>query len=618
MFIRRTSTRNTVTGDYYYTFRLVRSARVGGKVRQVTILNLGRHFLLEKDEWPTLCGRIEELLNKQAPLLTTAVSAAIETLAQRYAAQIVIRSPKEVEQATVSGRESTLAVSGSVVAEVDTESLELLRPRSIGVEHVGLHAMAELGLTQILQDVGLNGAQRAAAIGNIIGRMAAPGSERMTWKWLQHTSGLGELLDVDFEGINLERLYRASDLLLKHREAIEARLFENIQSLFSLETTVTLFDLTNTYFEGEATANPKASRGRSKEKRSDCPLVTLALVLDSSGFVRRSRMFDGNVSEAGTLENMLNGLSAPKGAMVIMDRGIATQANLEWLTEHGYRYLVCRRGGARQFDSAGALSITSKSGETIRVQKELSEDGKTVHLYCHSAGREHKEAAINERFCSQFEAGLTRLQEGLTKPGGEKRLGKLTERIGRLKEKSRGASQHYEISFETANTADGSNCETVSSLTWNKIPVEGTSLTHPGVYCLSSNEVNWSEETLWQTYMTLTDLEAVFRSLKSELGLRPIYHHKEHRVDGHLFITVLAYQCVQTIRTKLKKHGITECWNSLRNTLSIPRRITVSYLQKDHRTLNVRKCTTEEQATSAIYQALGINSNPGGTKKLIL
>src|SRR5580658_8250153 len=185
--------------------------------------------------------------------------------------------------------------------------------------------------------------------------MAAPGSERATLRWLRGQSALGELLDADFEAMPPIRLYRTADLLVRHRDKIEAALFTNIQGLFSLPVTVTLYDLTNTYFEGTAAGNAKAARGRSKEKRSDCRLVTLGLVLDSSGFVRRSKMFAGNVAEGRTLEEMLKGLAAPPGALVIMDAGIATAANIAWLKEQKYRYLAVSRERGRQLDPAQAI-----------------------------------------------------------------------------------------------------------------------------------------------------------------------------------------------------------------------------------------------------------------------
>jgi hypothetical protein len=200
----------------------------------------------------------------------------------------------------------------------------------VGVEQVGLWAMAQLGFVEKLKALGLSAVQAAAVMGNVIGRMAAPTSELGTFGWLCAKSALGELL-VDFEAMSLMSLYRASDALVKHREAIEAHLFGRICDLFSLEQTVTLYDLTNTYFEGRCAGNSKAALGHSKEKRTDAPLVTLALVLDASGFIHRSRLFQGNISEPKTLEEMLLSLQAPKNALVVMDCGIATEKNRDYM-----------------------------------------------------------------------------------------------------------------------------------------------------------------------------------------------------------------------------------------------------------------------------------------------
>jgi len=191
----------------------------------------------------------------------------------------------------------------------------------VGVEQLGLWALQQTGLMELLAGLGWTGPQRAAAMGLIIGRMAAPGSELATYRWLGESSALGELLEVDYESMSLMQLYRCSDRLMKHRDQIENHLFNQIADLLGLSCTVTLYDLTNTYFEGEAAGNPKARRGRSKEKRSDCPLLTMGLILDGSGFVRRSEVFSGNVSEGTTLASMLQGLEAPTGALVVMDRG---------------------------------------------------------------------------------------------------------------------------------------------------------------------------------------------------------------------------------------------------------------------------------------------------------
>ena len=488
----------------------------------------------------------------------------------------------------------------------------LVRPRTVGVEAAALWAMRQVDFVGLLQLLGFTGPQRAAALGSIIGRMAAPASELATHSWLGERSGLGELLDVDYETLSLSSLYRISDRLLRHKPMLEAALFERVSDLFGLSTTITLYDLTNTYFEGEMAHNPKAQRGHSKEKRSDCPLITLGLVLDGSGFVRRSEVFEGNVREAQTLEEMLEGLEAPNGALVVMDRGIATEANLLWLREHGYRYLVVSRERQRRFDPQRAVSIHNASGETLQLEKVLSEDGQEVRLYCHSERRAKKEKAINERFAKRFEEALEKIAAGLSKPRTTKRIDKLWERIGRLKETSRGVGQHYEI--ELIPDAKG---EKAVELRYRRKPVNGGSMSHPGVYCLRSSETDWDEETLWRTYITLTDLEAVFRSLKSELGLRPVYHHKEARADGHLFLTVLAYQFVQILRRKLADQGIHASWHTLRRQLSGQVRVTAVFQQPGGQTLHVRKATRPEGQHLAIFHALGIERQPGGVRKFI-
>ncbi|MEJ2387350.1 MAG: IS1634 family transposase [Chromatiaceae bacterium] len=607
MYIRRTQTRNTTTGERYFTYRLVRSERVGGKVRQVTVLNLGRHFAVGQADWPALCARLQEILSGQEALLGGTGTVLLEREAQRLAAQLLAR------QGVVAPAEAGGAAAPVEVHSVAVDSLTLSRPRTVGVEAVALWAMRQVDFVGLLARLRLSGPQRAAVLGVIVGRMAAPGSELATQRWLCERSALGELLDVDFEAMSLMQLYRAGDVLMRHRAALEEAVFTRLSDLFALDWTVTLYDLTNTYFEGEAPINPKAQQGHSKEKRSDCPLLTLALVLDGSGFVRRSQVFDGNVVEGTTLEGMLKGLGAPAGALVVMDRGIATAENLTWLRAGGYRYLVVSRERHRHFDPDQATDLQTAGGECVSVQRVVDAEGQEVRLYCHSELRARKEEGIAERFAQRFEAGLQALADGLSRPRTTKRIDKLWERIGRLKEKSHGAAQHYHIELVPDEGA-----RQAQAIRWERRPIEGTLQTHPGVYCLRTNELSWDGEQLWRTYMMLTDLEAVFRSCKSELGLRPIFHHKEVRADGHLFITVLAYQLVQLIRRRLHEQGLNDSWASLRETLNGQVRVTATFRRPDGRALHVRKATQAEPGQRQIYQALGINSSPGGVSKLLV
>ena len=230
MFIRRTQTRNTASGETYHTHRLVRSARVDGKVKQLTLLNLGRHFDLDQAHWPALCVRLEELLSGQAGLLPAEGPAAVERHAQRIAAQLLARGQPAAESPVPAP-----GASGDVQA-VDVDSLELVRPRTVGVEAAGLWAMAQVDFVGLLGELGFTGPQRTAALGSILGRMAAPGSELSTFAWLGERSGLGELLGVDFEAMSLSALYRISDRLLASKAALEDALFGRVQDLFGFTT----------------------------------------------------------------------------------------------------------------------------------------------------------------------------------------------------------------------------------------------------------------------------------------------------------------------------------------------------------------------------------------------
>jgi transposase len=324
-------------------------------------------------------------------------------------------------------------------------------------------------------------------------------------------------------------------------------------------------------------------------------------------------VFDGNVVEGTTLEGMLQGLGAPAGALVVMDRGIATAENVAWLRARGYRYLVVSRERHRQFDPGEATALLTAGAECVSVPRVEDTAGQEVRLYCYSALRARQEEGIVARQASRFETELHALADGLGRPRTTTKIDKLWERIGRLKEKSHGAGPHYHI--EIVPDASG---EKAQAIRWERRPLDGTMDTHPGVYCLRTNEPAWGGEHLWRTYMMLTDLEAVFRSFKSELGLRPIFHHKEERAAGHLFITVLAYQLVQLIRRRLHEQGIHDSWASMRERLNGQVRVTATFRHPDGRALHVRKATQPEPGQRQIYQALGVNPSPGGVSKMLV
>lgn len=600
MFIRRTTIKSRQQGEPYYTYRLVESHRVSGKVKQHTLLNLGRHFDVPQHDWRLLALRIEQLLEQQDSLVSMELAAELEDLAQRYTAQIL---------ATQSQQE---AESPDTFSSVNLDSLKLVRPRRVGIEQLALQAINQLNLKDKFQELGFNRHQLAAALGNIIARMAFPASELASHMWLGQRSGLGELMGYDFEAMGLDRLYQASDQLWKHKDALEKHLYEREQSLFSFGQTITLYDLTNTYFEGDPSSS-KARRGRSKEKRSDCPLITLGLVLDGSGFPRSSAFFPGNVSEPATLQDMLTRLNACPGSTVVMDAGIASEDNIHWLIENGYRYLVVSRKRKREFDDEQAIIVKQTPGQTVRLQRVIDTETGEIQLRCHSQAREQKEQAIQDRFSERFENALQSLNEGLSKKGCTKQYDKILERLGRLKEKYARAAQHVEIQVEQDNDSGKA-----TRISWQRKEKAHTQATHPGVYCLRTNLADWDEATLWKTYTMLTELESVFRSLKSELGLRPNYHQKEVRIEGHLFITLLAYHLVHTIRSQLKVQGIHDSWESIRRAMENQQRITISLKRKDGKAIHIRKTTQAEPHQKEIYNALGITSQPGQTQHSIV
>ena len=650
MFIRRTQTRNRVSGEPYATYRLVHSVRVGNVIKQTTLLNLGSHFDLPQAHWPALAQRTDELLHGQRSMLDVTLPEAVEVFAQRFAAQIIARSPGQPSPAAAPAALVAPAASAAPAApadraepahgkaaaanppgnpvseagaltryqEVDLDSLELVDPRSVGVEQAALAAMRQCGLQDKLSALGLNRPQIAAAVGNIVARMAQPGSERATHAWLKDTSALGELIGFDFGGMDMNRLYRASDALYKHREALQEHLFGQACAMFALAQTITLYDLTNTYFEGVAAGVSKAKRGHSKECRSDCPLVTLAMALDASGFVRRVQFFAGNASEPATLKDMLTGLHAAPGATVVMDAGIAAQANLTWLRQQGYQYVVVSKLRERQFDPALATTVQSAGDVTIKLQRVdgLDPEGKAeVRLYCHSPAREEKDRAIDTAKASGLEAALTKLQAGLTKPKGKagtQDVATVMQRLGRAKQRYARAAQHYDI-----NVATDPAGKFVTAITWVKAIVPGSAAAHPGVYCLRTTLVEQDNATLWRTYIMLTELESVFRSLKTDLGLRPVFHRVDRRVEGHLFISVLAYHFVHTLRLQLKAHGINDSWNTLRKTMDTQRRVTVTMKRRDGHTVHVRKATRPKARHQTLGTILKLDPNPGRTHRVL-
>lgn len=610
MFIREVTHKNKNNNIIYSTYKIVESCRTEKGPRQHTILNLGADFNLPKDQWDLLSQRIEEILTckSETAIKIIPYSDEIETLAKGYAMSIIRR------QSCVINSSPDYETD---YREVDINSVENTNARTVGAEHVVLNTIKELELDKKLSDLGFNKPYLDAAIGVITAKLINPSSERATHVWLKDVSGIDELIDTDFSELSQYRVYQVADKLLNHKEEIEKYLSWKECSLFKLQEKIILYDLTNTFFEGTGEYNPKAQFGRSKEKRTDCPLVTLGLVLDGDGFPKKSKIFNGNISEPKTFKEVVENLSDGKSLIkptIVMDAGIATEDNIQWLknNKEKYDFIVVSRKRKKDIPE-GLAMITVKDdshGNVVRAGKKLLKDDE-VELYCHSTGKEKKEKSIKNSFAQRFEDEIKQIIEALSIKGGTKRYDKVVERIGRLKEKFKRIAHHYDIDVKKSSETDKAE-----SIIWQK--KETKSKEQDGVYCLRTNLKNNNEQEIWNIYNTLTDIESAFCSMKSELGLRPVHHQKENRVDGHLFITVLAYHILHTICFKLQQKEIYFDWKTIRNILSTHVRITTSMKTKDGKTVHIRKSSQAEQQHKNLYDALSLPYLPGKTIKTIL
>lgn len=601
MFIRKTTHTDKKNGQKYHTYKLVESVRTQRGPRQRTLLNIGKTLDLPQEQWKDLADRIESIVAGQLSLFP--VSGEIERLARRYAEKI-IRGHGQCSPEILEERHET------DFQTVDINSVDNEQIRSVGGEIVVLETIRELELDRKLEALGFNRPAFEAAIGVITARLLAPASERATHIWLQNHTALDDLMDTSFESLSQDRVYKAADMLLKHKDAIEAHLRNREVDLFNLKENILLYDLTNTFFEGSGKYNEKAHFGRSKEKRGDCPLVTLGLALDQNGFPKKSRMFEGNVSEPGTLEKIVPEISfGNRKPTIITDAGIGTQENIEWMKSHGYDYIVVSRKRLHEIPIGMDMVPVRENEQRLILAAACVNDGGEMEVYCHSSAKEIKEKGIKTRFEKRFEEALTGIQNALAKKGGTKKYGKVLEKIGRLKEKYRRVSRRYDITV-----IKDKKTENAVGIDWRMKPVDDTS----GYYVLRSSRTDLKEKEVFDIFTMLLNVEDAFRSMKSELGLRPIHHQTTIRCEGHLFITVLAYHVLHTIRTKLESQGITYSWATIRNLLSTHCRLTTSMRRSDGKMIYVRKTARPEECHVKIYDALGLDHRPGKTSKIIL
>jgi transposase len=602
MYIEKVRTAYSKSGSPYYSCRLMTSKKIIGtaRVAKTILMNLGANYPFPKDTWRQLCKRVEMLMIGRPGLFPDGLlTPELEKEAQRLYVTLV-------EKGVFPDLSKEYVLDGVLPKKTHIHS-----KCSVGVEYVSLYAAEMLGLKEIFASLGFSSEQIKIFLSLIVARMAKPASEMATIAWLQGTSGLGELLDMDFDTKSDMTLHRACDELFSVKEEVERRLYERISEGRDFMDTIYLYDLTNTYFEGHPD-DEDAKRGFSKEKRFDCPLVSLAIMLDWSGFIRKSRIFPGNVSEPSTLEIMFNELNPPPGSMAIMDRGIATAGNLDWLVKHGYRYLVVNKEKARVFDSSLAEPLITARGDELRVYRKLTEDGKEARLYCYSPRRSETEKSMLNSAIKKYVDKLENIAKGLPGKGPLYSLEGVNRRIGALNKEFSSVYRYFTVTVHDNAEVKRANEELIAvRIDYERKEAKGDKLALPGVYSLRTNDLSLSAEEIWMTYIKLVTVENAFRSLKSELGLRPVFHQKKKRIDTHLFISVLAYQCIHMIRTLLKKSHINDSWKTICTTLSHHDRATVDHKNIKGQTVKIRMPLAPDGPCLKLYNALRLDEKVG-------
>lgn len=590
MYLRHTRRRKDGKSHVYW--QLVRSVRHGRKVVQQTVAQLGE---LDAE------GR-----------------ARAEALARSIAGP---RS--EFWQGQLFERSEP---SGSVAVKLDRVRLE--RSRSFGAVWLGWFLWRALKLDEVLG--ALLASKRETVSWSeviailVIGRLCEPSSELHVAERWYRTTALEDLLGVSTENIYDERLYRALDRLLPHKETIEKHLVKRLGELFDLDYDLLLYDVTSTYFEG--IADPSiAKRGYSRDHRPDCVQVNIALVVSREGMPLGYEIFAGNTTDVTTVQQIVESMEDKFGKVNrvwVMDRGMVSAENIAWLNSTGRRYVI---GTARAELGRFAKQITEKTDwrqirEDIEVKICGGPDGSETFLLCRSASRSEKEKAMHERFSKRIEERLQSLGRRIEKSQSALDRGALERQIGRLLERNSRASARYSICL----TEDQATPAGVK-LKWSTRPEwDDWARLSEGTYILRSNIHHWTDEELWKTYIQLSEAEAAFRIQKSDLCIRPIWHHKQDRIKAHILICFLAYVLWKTLQQWQSRAGL---GNSPRTILTELSRIHAADIvlplaDGSKRELRLRCVVRPEREQELLLQRLGLTlperlRPPAGTPNVV-
>jgi len=488
----------------------------------------------------------------------------------------------------------------------------------LGPELVAKNTWDLLGFENILQDCGFKKREIALAAAAIWGRLIKPGSDLATWRWVRQQSSINEFFEADISRVHKDRIYEIADTLLKHKDTLEDKLYQRQKELFSRNNTVFLFDLTNFYFEGSTEKNDLAHRGKSKEKRSQNTLVSLALIVDENGFPAKSRVFEGNVSEPQTLELVLEEcglLDEPADGELVfrpilaMDRGIATKDNLEFIREKGFPFAVIERADKTKefremFQSLEGFSqVLDSRGQSIHLRKEGSK------VLCMSEARAKKEQAMLDKKIKNTSKALDKLVKSTA------RLSKTIKKTTKSKKKVQTKSEKfyedlYKIKKSCANFDKLFKYEfddVKNTFSYEVINDKNTGKLC-GAYVIEFDKIGGSAEDIWRLYMTLNNVENAFRSMKSDLGTRPVFHHGAERTRAHLFLSILAYHMLINIEHRFSEDGPAKRWSTLKDILSTHQRTRLTWRDGDNQCWFKNLSANAEIEHNEIYSKLNVTN----------
>jgi transposase len=424
---------------------------------------------------------------------------------------------------------------------IDVKSVRVERVRDFGGPWLGLELARRLGLVEFLNRAMQRGREEVPwplmSLVLVLCRLCDPSSELHIAEHFYEHSAMGELLGVPAEKVNEDRLYRALDEILPHKAELEKHLKARLGELFGLEYDLLLYDVTSTYFEGQAEANEQAKRGHSRDQRSDCKQVCIALVVSRCGMPLGYEVFAGNRSDVTTVQEiveLMEGRYGKADRIWAMDRGMVSQKNVKFLQEGGRRYILgTPRSMLKKYQRQLLEGGWSKVHQGLEVKLAPSSDGKEVFILCHSDARQEKEKAMHQKFADRIEAALTKMAAGcLKRPQSPV---KVAQSLGKLLGRNTRAAGGFKVDVQT-------NEQGQARVVWTRNPAwkDWVDLSD-GSYLLRSNILNWSPEDLWKAYMQLTEAEGAFRISKSDLEIRPIWHQNKERVNAHILVCFLAY-----------------------------------------------------------------------------